>query len=172
MTGTIQVNSVASCGKQCRYGGLMCCRKSRVLLSAPLYNYFITFLMVCVFLLSVSFLLQTVTNNIVLAANLKVIETVIQAMLLVDSIHKILAIGWEPFTHDFWYVWRNLPQKKALCCVLPLVCGSFKTCSCILLLLTYFYLFYFLPLETFYPLLVQVRGGGTDQLFGGEFCIV
>lgn len=115
LPGTIQVNSVASCGKQCRYGGLMCCRKSRVLLSAPLYNYFITFLMVCVFLLSVSFLLQTVTNNIVLAANLKVIETVIQAMLLVDSIHKILAIGWEPFTHDFWYVWRNLPPKKALC---------------------------------------------------------
>tara|TARA_B110000090_G_scaffold200185_1_gene240905 strand:+ start:60 stop:440 length:381 start_codon:yes stop_codon:yes gene_type:complete len=105
LTGTIQVNSVASCGKQCRYGGLMCCRKSRVLLSAPLYNYFITFLMVCVFLLSVSFLLQTVTNNIVLAANLKVIETVIQAMLLVDSIHKLLAIGWEPFIHDFWYVW-------------------------------------------------------------------
>ena len=51
--------------------------------------------------------------------------------------------------------------------------NSFLELLLLILLLTYFYLFYFLPLEMFFPLFFfQVRGGRTDQLFGGEFCVV
>ena len=43
---TIQVGASASCCQQFRYGGLMSCRKCRIMLSSPMYQLFITFLMV------------------------------------------------------------------------------------------------------------------------------
>ena len=49
---TIQANGTATCCRQCRYGGPIRCRKLRILLAAPLYQFFISFLMVLVFCLA------------------------------------------------------------------------------------------------------------------------
>ena len=41
-------------------------------------------------------------------------ETIIQTMLLLDSLHKILAIGWEPFSQDFWYCVEGVISSLAV----------------------------------------------------------
>ena len=111
----IQVGPEYSCCAQCRWGGHHMARRLRSLISNPVYYFFYIFVLSGVVI--TVFIDQTDTGRQMdMSGNSprKTLDTVLLVLMMLDSVFKLAAVGWEPFIFDFWLLFEGFTSVSAL----------------------------------------------------------
>ncbi len=113
----IQVGPEYSCCAQCRWGGHHMARSLRALISNPVYYFF--YILVLSGVVITVFVDQTDLTKAGHAVQSgltprKSLDTVLLVLMMLDSVFKLAAVGWEPFILDFWLLFEGLTSASAL----------------------------------------------------------